>query len=105
MRATGTSGYLADAEMQHSMETGPQASLLLPNWGTVHGEVLTFANPGERLPALDGLEGFRPGEKSFYRRVLIPAALTETGESVLAWAYAVESASGVHLPCGRWPPP
>ncbi|CAN5324497.1 hypothetical protein BH24ACT19_BH24ACT19_11310 [soil metagenome] len=102
MRATGTSGYLADAETRHSTETGPQASL--PNWGTVHGEVLTFANPGERLPALDGLEGFRPGEKSFYGRILIPTMLTETGESVLAWAYAVESASGVHLPGGHWPP-
>lgn len=104
MRVTGTSGYLTDAEMQHSTETGPQASLPLPNWGTVHGEVLTFANPGERLPALDGLEGFRPGAKSFYTRILIPAVLTETGESVLAWAYAVDSASGVHLQGGRWPP-
>jgi len=104
VRATGTSGYLADAETQHSMEIEPQASLPLLNWDTVYGEVLTFANPGERLPALDGLEGFRPGEKSFYRRILIPAVLTETGESVLAWAYAIESASGVHLPGGRWPP-
>lgn len=102
VRATGTSGYLADAETQHSMETGPQASL--PNWDTVHGEVLAFADPGERLPALDGLEGFRPGEESFYRRILIPAVLTETGECVFAWAYAIESASGVHLPGGRWPP-
>ncbi len=101
MRATGTTDYLADAEEQYRTQAGPLAPS--PEWDPVHGELLTFDDPGERLPALDGLEGFRPGEKSFYSRILIPAVLAETGESVLAWAYAVESASGMYLPGGRWP--
>ena len=101
MRATGTTDYLADAEKQHRVQTGPLKSS--PGWDVVHGELLTFDDPGERLPTLDGLEGFRPDEKSFYRRILIPAVLTETGESVLAWAYTIESTSGVYLPGGRWP--
>ncbi len=101
MRATGTTDYLADAEEQHRARTGPLVPS--PNWNLVHGELLTFYNPGERLPTLDGLEGFRPGEKSFYSRILIPTVLAETGESILAWAYAVEAADGVHLPDGRWP--
>ena len=66
---------------------------------------MSFDDPGERLPALDGLEGFRPGEEGFYRRVLIPATLARTGTIVLAWAYAIESESGVYLPGGRWPTP
>lgn len=97
----GTTDYLADAEKQHHVPTGPGNSA--PHWNLVHGEVLTFDDPGERLPAFDGLEGFQPGEKSFYRRVLIPAKLVETGESFPVWAYAVESAGGVYLPGGRWP--
>ncbi len=60
-------------------------------------------DPEERLPILDDLEGFRPGEKSFYRRVLIPTTLLETGATVPAWAYALRSASGLYLRGGRWP--
>lgn len=76
----------------------------MPGWDTVHGEILTFIDPGERLPALDGLEGFLHGAESFYTRVLIPTMLAETGETVPAWAYAIESARGIHLPGGHWPP-
>ena len=101
VRATGTTDYLADAEEQHRTQAGPLAPS--PDWDSVHGELLTFDDPGERLPVLDGLEGFRPGERSFYNRILIPAVLAETGESVLAWAYVVESTSGMYLPDGRWP--
>lgn len=101
MQATGTKAYLTDVERQHHTPPGPGTPP--PGWDAVHGELLSFDDPEDRLPALDGLEGFRPGEKSFYERVLIPTTLAETGTTVLAWAYAIESASGTYLPGGRWP--
>ena len=60
-------------------------------------------DPGERLPALDRLEGFVPAGQSLYRRVLIPAE-TSGGDGVLAWAYVIEGTSGTCLPGGSWPP-
>lgn len=101
VQAVGTADYLANAEIQDRMEAGPREAY--SDWDTVYGELFIFDDPEERLPALDGLEGFRPGEKSFYRRVLIPATLIETGTPVMAWVYAIESASGIYLPGGRWP--
>jgi gamma-glutamylcyclotransferase (GGCT)/AIG2-like uncharacterized protein YtfP len=101
--ATGTMDYAADAEAGGI--TGPGLQETLPCWGTVHGEIFGFNDPEERLPALDGLEGFHPGEESFYRRVLIPVTPTQTGTDVLVWAYATESESGVYLPGGSWPTP
>ncbi len=101
VRAIGTADYLADADAQNRAQAGLRESL--SGYDAVHGELLSFDDPRERLPALDGLEGFRPGEKSFYKRVLVPATLTETGKTVLAWTYAVETTNGVYLPEGRWP--
>lgn len=101
VQAVGTAGYLTNMEKQQNARFGPRTSL--PGWDTVHGEVLTFDDPGDRLPALDSLEDFRPDEKGFYERVLIPARLVKTGETVPAWAYAVESVDSVYLPGGLWP--
>ena len=98
---TGTMDYPADAERQRRVPANLEA---LPGWDTVHGELLSFDDPEERLPALDGLEGFRPGEQSFYTRVLIPATLLETGTTVSVWAYAAEPESGAYLSGGCWPP-
>jgi gamma-glutamylcyclotransferase (GGCT)/AIG2-like uncharacterized protein YtfP len=56
-----------------------------------------------RLPALDRLEGFDPEDGSSpYRRALLPVE-TMSNDNILAWAYVVEAASGVHLPGGKWP--
>lgn len=99
--ATGTTNYLADAEKQWNARFDPTPPL--SGWDNVHGEVLTFDDPGDRLSALDSLEDFRPDEKGFYERILIPARLVKTGETVPAWAYAVESADSVYLPGGSWP--
>jgi gamma-glutamylcyclotransferase (GGCT)/AIG2-like uncharacterized protein YtfP len=99
--ATGTMDYLADADTQNRVRAN--SHVISPGWDTVHGELLTFDDPEERLPALDDLEGFRPGEESLYRRVLIPVTLPETNATVLAWTYVGEAASGVYLPGGRWP--
>lgn len=98
--ATGTTDYLADAEVQARAQAGPRVRS--SDRGVVYGDLLSFDDPEERLPAFDGLEGFHPGEESFYVRVLIPATLAETGMTVLTWSYVVESAAGRHLPGGRW---
>ncbi len=102
VRAEGTSDYPADAR-----RSGPSPGLCIPKahpgWDVIHGEILTFGDPEERLPSIDGLEGYSLGEPSLYRRVLISAAQSGAKRAVLAWAYAVGSASGVHLPGGRWP--
>ena len=101
VRATGTMNYLADAEAARYNKV--EASEIPSSWDTVQGELLVFDDPEESLQILDDLEGFQPGEKSFYRRVLIPTTLLETGATVPAWAYALRSASGLYLRGGRWP--
>lgn len=100
VRATGTTDYLSDAEAGYYEEVEVQN---IPPGPTVHGELFSFGDPEERLPALDDLEGFRPGGESFYKRVLIPATLAKAGTTVPAWTYVIESAFGVLLPGGRWP--
>ena len=101
VRATGTTNYLTDAEAGRYEEA--EVSETPSSWDTVWGELLVFDDPEKRLPMLDDLEFFRPGEESFYKRVLIPATLAETGTTLLAWAYAIESMSGLYLPGGHWP--
>lgn len=39
-------------------------SVTAGDWGRVYGELLTFDDPESRLPAIDRLEGFRPGGSS-----------------------------------------
>jgi gamma-glutamylcyclotransferase (GGCT)/AIG2-like uncharacterized protein YtfP len=55
------------------------------DWGRVYGELLTFNDPESRLPAIDRLEGFRPGDKSLYRRVLLPVIIIDMIQP--AWLY------------------
>ena len=72
-------------------------------WGTVFGELLSFADPVSRLPAIDRLEGFHPGSRSLYRRVLVRAEVC--GGCEVAWVYVVEKL-GIkqrRLSTGRWP--
>ena len=98
VRAVGTSDPRSDAAKGGS--SGPARVLDGPR---VSGELLAFDDPEERLPALDLLEGFDPERDfSLYRRVLITVE-TSGGSAVLAWAYAVERPTGIHLPSGRWP--
>ena len=55
------------------------------DWAPVYGELLTFDDPESRLPAIDRLEGFRPGGSSLYRRVLVPV---QTDKAVCpVWLY------------------
>jgi gamma-glutamylcyclotransferase (GGCT)/AIG2-like uncharacterized protein YtfP len=100
VQAIGTTDYLADVELQNRAQARLQENLI--GWYTVYGELISFDDPEERLPALDRLESFHPGEESLYKRVLIPVTLPRTVES--AWTYVVESVSGRYLPGGCWPP-
>ena len=72
-------------------------------WGPVYGELFTFDDPESRLPAIDRLEGFRPGGSSLYRRVLIAAAVN--GPAELAWVYTVETTAikRRRIVSGCWP--
>lgn len=70
-------------------------------WGLVHGELITFDDPQERLLRLDRLEGFRPGEPSLYHRVLVQAHLATTLS--YAWTYAMRDIpKGQRVWKGSW---
>jgi hypothetical protein len=58
----------------------------------VRGEILNFDDPAERLPALDRLEGFRPGGESLYRRVLVRTLRRKNEPPEVAWVYVGETA-------------
>lgn len=107
--AHGTAEPRADvatqARFQAEMAQHPDLRGKAPTqrgWGLVHGELMTFDDPEERLPRLDRLEGFHPGGSSLYRRVLVPVF---TGDkTVPAWAYVTEGrVRGKFLPAGVWP--
>jgi len=69
-------------------------------WGPVYGELLTFDDPENRLPAIDRLEGFHPGGPCLYRRVLVPVRANGTGLPV--WLYVGEDpSSGSLKPLGK----
>lgn len=95
----GTKNHLLDAGKGHDPEWREASA---PEGATVFGELYAFDDPAERLPAIDRLEEFVPGDQaSPYRRVLIPAR-TDTG-TTLAWAYVARDPGGTHLPGGSWP--
>lgn len=95
--ATGTADPAADAATQERVAgdigsrrltefpPGPRTS----GRGVVHGELLVFDDPETRLPAIDRLEGYRPGGRSLYRRVLVPVRVKDS--FTVAWTYAVET--------------
>ncbi len=106
VRAVGTADSARDASEQQALNhvgVHRQEGVHRQDGIVVYGELFTFDDPEERLPALDRLEGFDPYGPNPYRRVLIPAE-TSGGAGVLAWAYVAEDPSGTHLPGGRWPP-
>ena len=108
--ASGTAEPLADVATQArlsarvgSSRQPDTESATAGAWGAVYGELVTFDDLETRLPAIDRLEGFRPGEPSLYRRVLVPASLN--GARVLAWVYTVDTTGikGRRLVSGSWP--
>ncbi len=108
--AHGTADPLADAATQARFEAemaqprDPRAKgPTRREWGLVHGELMAFEDPEERLPRLDRLEGFRPSGQSLYRRVLVPVFTGD--EPAPAWAYvAGEDLHGMRArPIPSWP--
>jgi len=73
-----------EAEGQPCQDTGEDPTHR--DVGAVVGEVFAFDDPESRLPRLDALEGFRPGCRSLYRRVLL-VVRSESGEFLPAWVY------------------
>jgi len=109
--AHGTSDVWADVATQARISEQPasypepaQQSATAGDWGRVYGELLTFDDPDTRLPAIDRLEGFRPGGTSLYRRVLVPVC-NEHGMALPVWLYIGPSCliDGRFLSSGRWP--
>lgn len=92
--AVGTTDPLHDAGTQAAFRGRPLQSAteieasadLGPHWRRIRGELITFDDPAIRLPALDELEDFHPGQPSLYLRVLV-AAQTSQRSFTPAWAY------------------
>lgn len=109
--AHGTSDALADVATQvrfsEHVASYPESTLksaTAGDWGRVYGELLTFDDPESRLPAIDRLEGFRPGGPCLYRRVLVPVCI-EHSVAQSVWLYIGTSClnDGRFLSSGRWP--
>lgn len=97
IRAVGSADYSADARIPDDIAVRPEDPD--PYRSLVHGELITFPDPNN-LARLDGLEGYAPGEKGLYVRVLVP--VMTHNETYLAWAYALTREAGSYLPGGRW---
>lgn len=94
--ASGSSDHLHDlavqAEFRTKHERWRKLSPLVGGWGHVYGEVLTFRYPAQQFAGLDQLEGFRPGSRSLYQRVLALAAWN--GQTEPVWMYVMDDLKG-----------
>lgn len=102
--ATGTADPLADTRTQNTIELLENA---MPrpagDWDLVHGELITFANPGFDLPPIDRLEEFDPNGRSMYQRVLVVSASQD--RFFICWTYHGLDPilrGSYHLPSGCW---
>lgn len=104
--AVGTGDVSADVGVQNRLTSTLTSQGLEPptNGEVVYGELFTFDDPAQRMPAIDRLEGFRPGQASMYRRVLT-LVFTEGGVAA-AWVYVTDSEQFLRscrrLKDGRW---
>jgi len=109
--AVGTTDPLHDARMQQAFRGRPVESATEieapagwgPHWRRIRGELITFDDPAMRLPALDELEDFHPGQASLYLRVLVAAQL-EQHRQTPAWTYvaAIPLQDLVPIPHDHW---
>jgi gamma-glutamylcyclotransferase (GGCT)/AIG2-like uncharacterized protein YtfP len=67
----------------------------------VHGEVITVTD-ALRMRRLDELEGFRPGGRSLFLRLLVPVWIDLEPAPRPAWIYVQKSPRGRQIPSGRW---
>lgn len=102
--AMGSPDPVADARRQAST-TIPGMGVCETGWGSIRGEIVTFANPTACVPRIDRLEGFTPAGRSLYVRVLIPAR-DPVGTLVPVWCYVAPDyllGGAVRIPGDSWP--
>jgi gamma-glutamylcyclotransferase (GGCT)/AIG2-like uncharacterized protein YtfP len=84
--AMGTLDYEEDAALSRSYARAVRTPVVEPPWRWIRGEVLTFDDPTERLPALDRFEGYDADGHSLYERWLVPVRRADGGW-MAAWTY------------------
>lgn len=82
--AHGTTDALVDAYRQRAFAR-PRFDRPRGDWDLIHGELVTLTDPQRHLPPIDCLEGFRPGDRSMYQRVMVAAKCRNT--SLPVWLY------------------
>ena len=89
--ATGTIDIAHDLLIQDQALMPGDSSICQSGWIDIQGELMTFDDPDQRLCDIDLLEGFVPGLRCLYRRVLLP--VYRQGQSAIAaWCYIL----GIH---------
>lgn len=102
--AHGTTDPLTDTQIQNNIEL-PVNAMQRPDgdWDLIHGELMTFNEPGINLPPIDRLEGFNPHGRSMYDRVL--SVVKSKSSLHTCWIYfGLEDIlrSSQRLPDGCW---
>lgn len=102
--ATGTADPLADTRTQNTIEL-PENAMTRPegDWDLVHGELMTFANPGFDLPPIDRLEAFNPNGRCIYKRVLVMVSSKNKIRPVWLYHYNLGH-NAERIASGRWYP-
>lgn len=102
--AQGTSDSMADLQTMQKHTDNHESWRPLPefgpNWGIVHGQVLTFPYPGHQLEGMDRLEGFRPGGRCLYQRAL--AIARWIGQTGPVWVYVMKVLRGKRRILDAW---
>jgi len=114
--ATGTVDPIADTRLQNETKILPSALQLFRNnpqseivnpqsneWDLVHGELMTFANPGFDLPPIDRLEAFDPNGRCVYTRVLVAVESNDLIRPVWLYHYDLGH-NGERIASGLWYP-
>jgi len=92
--AVGTASFAADAARQAEEAGCAPPEPGRGGWSRIRGEVYLVRDPA-MLARLDRLEGFRPGGRSLYTRVLV-AANTDAGARAV-WVYGMDAPRGDRL--------
>ncbi|MCH6255488.1 gamma-glutamylcyclotransferase [Puniceicoccaceae bacterium K14] len=80
------SDYLLSDWMLNTEQTIDAKEPDAPSFAWIQGELLTFPLEEDVLESMDAWEGFTPGKKSFYKRVITQAYTTDE-MAHRCWAY------------------
>ena len=92
----------ADTRTQNIIKL-PENAMTQPegDWDLVHGELMTFANPGFDLPPIDRLEAFDPNGRCVYTRVLVAVETNDLIRPV--WLYHYNPGHNAErITSGKW---